>query len=441
MAAFPKDNKFDSNEIRVDIVKKSENELPQESKEILSANELVNQNDNFHSESRNEERKRMNYDDPLLTVSVDIDENRHEILNIYANQDINKVTAGFCQKYNLGEDQQNYLNQHIKKSLFHLFNQDSNPEKEENEINQEDIKKIDKEEKTIFNENQSNINSPPKQMSDQKNLDISKKAIKKMSDVKKEEIHKIQADSSQKPNINRKSNQIVSKKGLSKIPVFERLNKNIFYNKKFTKIQDSLSKSISSNSILNDIKKTNLGSKYSKKHILSNTERMYKDGLRKAAEKSKKIEESIEKRKFDELEGATFHPKINYEYKIKKMERSKSVENSLLMFQKKVEGNMKSLIETKEKEILKDCTFHPQINKYYTQTTRSISSHKGNKFTTLYYDSKNKSKELNRLSNSFNNYSFKPSIIKLNPSILTPKVEIFLNKNHLRKTKVQSPLL
>ena len=91
-----------------------------------------NKNEVILPDSRNEANSALNPDEPLLTVSIDIDENRHEILNIYPNEDINEVTDKFCKKHNLAEDQKNYLIQHIKKSLFQIF------ERVDKKINGED---------------------------------------------------------------------------------------------------------------------------------------------------------------------------------------------------------------------------------------------------------------------------------------------------------------
>jgi hypothetical protein len=77
-----------------------------------SKDEIVEYEDNEHSEAENED-----VNDTLLNLELQISEDRTDILKIKENDDANEVVDNFCNKYGYGKKVKNMIMERLVESL------------------------------------------------------------------------------------------------------------------------------------------------------------------------------------------------------------------------------------------------------------------------------------------------------------------------------------
>jgi len=380
-------------------------------------------------ESRNFLNNQLDIDEPLLTVSVDIDDNRHDDLNVYPNDNIEKVACDFCKKYSLGEDHKNYLIQHIKKNL-----------NEYDEVNEN----LSKDSISSVKNRKFNHNFPP-EIKEEKELEGKssdsepERAMFQIKPELKKGLYNARTFSSSFdrryiPLINKNSEKIIRFQRDKATPIYQRLYNLSMVNKnKLTKLKPfNCIISVKDNKVNLDKDISKSYKNQLNKRSLNYFTNMYKNSLELMKEKSKKILKNEKNKIAKELKEATFFPKINMYYNKSNSTsclRNKTLEHSSSICQDKISNKLEEWKKERDEESGKECTFHPIINPKSKRLNRSSSLKSENIFYLLYMDSFKKKWKTNELSLKNQKFDFKPLTTKLNPSILAPTVKILLTNN------------
>ena len=155
-----------------------------------------------------------------ITTSVEIDENRKEIIKIKQGECLEKITSDFCTKHHLDSDHKTFLNEQIKYNILNLYgnnfvlNSEQDKNNKEENIIERPIQTKNIKQHLENQPKKSELNTNKKHKTDLARKDI-KDLFPEISITDKGEL--------MKPQISKQSEKIVKEKGITKVNVFTRL--------------------------------------------------------------------------------------------------------------------------------------------------------------------------------------------------------------------------
>ena len=178
--------------------------------------------DNLNSNSNKINNEDEFIQEDLLTISVDIDEDKTVILHIKANDNLEEITDQFCNEYNLGQDQKLYLQNHIKENLTSFFGDkiDQYLNIKTNPINDHNEEKKSKEKGKITDPLSKESNQISKSKEKESNSKFEE--LKGIESKEKNKINKSKNDTSNK------SKDYPSKAPLNNLEINEEKQNNTF---------------------------------------------------------------------------------------------------------------------------------------------------------------------------------------------------------------------
>ena len=382
-------------------------EFPSKKESEEGSNNL--KNDPALNKGNNEE---LNDEKPILSLSIDMDDEKTEKLLIFKNDDIRESIISFSKKYQLSQDQSNLILNQIEEKLGDNMTL-------KGDIGQNLQNSVLKNEGENFNLLNSQIPSL------NKNESLHLKEVKDENKIKggfrsAASNLRIKSKNNNLPLIDKNSQKIVNAKGLDHVNVFQRLAIHSVHKKNLSNKNNEMSNhsfiKLSDVSNIQAQNKSVMNLSYSRD--FSRNIYLYDKGLKSMKQK---MELSIQKQKEKEekeLSEYTFAPKINNTYLTKRCVFD--LQDSLSSLSK-----IKNSLSIQVNE--ENYKFKPDLS----LTSRRINdiSLKDNvlginRFDKLFHDSQEKDLKIEKLQKEVSLPNFVPSTITLDKKILEKKGEI-----------------
>ena len=254
----------------------------------------------------------------ILSLTVDIPQGTQEVLEIRASDDIEGITEQFCAKHDLDADCKQMLIDNIRTHLFGNANsqteQQIQEEQQEEEVQQEVQQEEERPEPEIQPEQSQN--EEPKQLEE---------LAGELEDWKKEAEQKIREKIAMHnyPSIDQNSKRIAEEKGLSTIPVYERLHKKALVKQKAQRKAISKEKAMNIKVDLGKQKKSKATAasqraKPEEKPTAKNEKNnifhhhlLYQKGRKQMQDREKMTEQGAATKTEKDLAASSFKPRIN----------------------------------------------------------------------------------------------------------------------------------